>query len=221
MFTKDNFAQNLRILIRMNGLSQAELAEATGVSSQTISNYVNARYSPNSENLRVLANFFHVTPEELFFGNCSIEPINPDGFESLSNYSEYYFIPNGISAGMPLTIEGMEELPKIIFPDVLLGKYSKGKNIVFMRINGESMNKVIPNGSIVGVYMRYPLENLRDGDIVVFSYDNEYSVKRFYQHRDKIIFRPDSADVSFTDLVIPKDEKLNIIGKVVTLNIFV
>lgn len=52
----------------------------------------------------------------------------------------------------------------------------------------------------------------------MYCYDGEYAVKRFYKQDNKIIFRPDSSDLSFTDLVINVNDNeldLKIKGKVV------
>src|SRR5699024_8166653 len=54
----------------------------------------------------------------------------------------------------------------------------------------------IPNGSLIAI-KPMSLANLKDGDIVVFSDEYEYSVKRMYQQDEHIVFRPHSTDIRF------------------------
>lgn len=126
----------------------------------------------------------------------------------------YPYIPVSISAGLPEGIEGVTEASEIKVPDSIMGRYAGHKDIRMMRVNGESMNKVIPNGSLIAV-KKTEIDNIRDGDIVVYSDSHEYSVKRLYRAGDKMIFRPASTDNRFTDYVTDTRETLEIIGKVV------
>lgn len=131
--------------------------------------------------------------------------------------SEYTFIPASISAGDPIDVESIdaEDTSIIKVPDALMGKWAGQSDIFMMRINGESMNKIIPHGSVIGVKKMNPI-NLSDGDIVLYSEDNGYSVKRFYRRNGSFIFRPDSTDNSFIDNMVPEDSPtLKIYGKVV------
>jgi repressor LexA len=59
---------------------------------------------------------------------------------------EYYDIPVGIAAGILEEGNGMQGIPRISVPDSFLGKYACNRNLVFMHVNGESMNKIIQNG---------------------------------------------------------------------------
>lgn len=143
---------------------------------------------------------------------------SPKQEEKLS-YSEYPYIPDAVAAGIPETIDGMSNLPKIPIADEILGKYARRKNIIIMRVNGESMNRVIQNGSIIGVYTDIDAKNLKDGDLVVFNHDYNYSLKRFYKTPELLIFRPDSTDTSFTDIIYKVDDDVRIVGKVIMSSI--
>ena len=133
---------------------------------------------------------------------------------SVVRENKYPYISQGISAGCPESIEAVTREESIILPDSVMGKYSGSTDIQMMRVNGESMNKVIPNGSLIAV-KKTSLENLKNGDVVVYSDDHEYSVKRFYNLGDRLVFRPDSNDESFTERSTQADETVDIIGKVV------
>lgn len=81
------------------------------------------------------------------------------------------------------------------------------------------MNNVIPNKSMLAVKKIDSVYDLENNDIVVFSNDNEFSVKRFINDKtnERIIFRPDSNDISFTDIVVSYSEAENLVvyGKVI------
>src|SRR5699024_10401071 len=61
-----------------------------------------------------------------------------------------------------------------------------------------SMDKIIPDGSLIAV-KPVGLTELKNGDIVVFSNGYEYSVKRYYKHDDKLVFRPESSNLAHYD----------------------
>lgn len=137
--------------------------------------------------------------------------------EDLRVASEYNYLPTTISAGIPMIAEPVTnyDAEKISIPDSMMGKWAGSKDIYITRVNGESMNLVIPDQSLIAV-KPMDVSELKNGDIVIYNYDNEYAVKRFYKQNDKVVFRPDSSDLSFTDLVIDNNElDLKIKGKVV------
>lgn len=130
--------------------------------------------------------------------------------------SRYTYFPVSISAGLPCDVETVtcENAETIYISDEIMGKWAGRKDIYIMRVNGESMNKVIPHGSLIAV-KHIQLNNLKNGDIVVYSDGNDYSVKRFYNHGDKLVFRPDSTDPQFTDYIVSPNQEIKIHGKVV------
>lgn len=135
--------------------------------------------------------------------------------------SNYPYIPFSVAAGSPISIDGISDMPSITIPNYLLGKYANNSNVIIMRVSGESMNKIIPDNSLIGVLTDFDYRNLKNGDLVVFECNYEYSVKRFFDAGDKLIFKPDSTDPSFADIVVNKDENTRIVGKVIMYSILV
>lgn len=130
--------------------------------------------------------------------------------------SSYYYIPYKVSAGLPIEIESVQDIESITIPNELLGKHAGSKDIFFIRVNGESMNKVIPHNSLIAV-KKCEVTDLKNGDIVVYSDHYNYSVKRFINLGDKVIFRPESTDPTFTEYIVEKDNPdLRLHGKVIT-----
>lgn len=126
----------------------------------------------------------------------------------------YNYVSQPISAGVPLAIDGVTELDTIEISNSVLGKWAGDKDLFVTRVNGESMNRVIPDKSLIAVK---PIEihQFKDGDIVVYSDGGDYSVKRYYLNGDEIVFRPDSYDASFFEQRYQTTENITIHGKVV------
>src|SRR5699024_8728115 len=95
------------------------------------------------------------------------------------------------------------------------GKWAGHKDIFITKIFGESMNKTMPDGSLIAV-KPIARESLKDGDIVVYSVDHDYSVKRLIKQADRLVFRPHSTENCFTDQIVNIDNNgLLVHGKVV------
>src|SRR5690625_492613 len=206
---REVFSKNLRRLIDSRGIDQKDLADYLNISEMSVSNWVNGVKYPRMTNIQKIADYFGVLKSDLI----------EDKSESIikETTSQYNYIPAEISAGLPDHVEAITDSEQIKIPDSLMGKWAGNDDIYVTRVNGESMNRVIPHDSLIAVRPVSP-ETLKNGDIVVYKYDSEYAVKRFYKQDNKIIFRPDSSDLSFTDLVIDlehNDLDIKIKGKVV------
>lgn len=192
-----------------------ELAELVGISDSTISRYENGKVGD------VKLPIITTISKALNVDSYWILGLTDDRSVKTSDvsYELYPYIPDPVAAGIPTTIEGVLELPKIPIPDAALGRYSKRKDLIIMRASGESMNKVIQNGALMGVITDINVLDLKNGDLVVFNHEYEYSVKRFFRIEDKLVFRPDSTDLSFTDIIYTIDDNVEIVGKVIMSNV--
>lgn len=137
---------------------------------------------------------------------------------------KYVYLPVGVSAGALEEIDAVTSLETVRVPDQFLGKYARNKNIVFMHVNGESMNRIIPNSSLITVLTNVEIENLKNGEVVVVSDgDREYTVKHFYNDKDnkQFILQPDSTEKCFMPIVHSYEnvKELKVIGKVVIYSV--
>lgn len=199
-------AQYIKKLRERKGLSAVELANRVGVSKGTISRYESGTRKISMDDIPKFADVLGVSPVDILVETKTNQ----------INYNEYPFLPVSISAGLPLGVDGIEadDLDTVSIPDAIMGKWA-GKKVFVMKINGDSMNRVITHGSLIAV-KPVSLTDLNDGDIVVYSDGGDYAVKRFYRRGDTLIFRPDSSDASFTDYVTSANNSdLKIHGKVV------
>ena len=203
------------------GMSQEKLGELLGTTKQTVSRYETGKRSANQDVLFKLSDIFGVSIDEFFPPREDyVSIVEEDTAEyNVSTNNSYVFFDKDISAGIPEYVEGVteRETRKITLPNSIMGKWAGHKDVFITRINGDSMNNVMEDGALIAV-KPIELSQLKNGDIVVYCYDGEYAVKRFYKYDNKIIFRPDSSDIRFTDLEIDLNYEnldLKIHGKVV------
>lgn len=116
-----------------------------------------------------------------------------------------------IAAGTPiemLTVEDYIEVPK----NIAL-KYPKA---FLLKINGDSMNKVIPNNSYALIN---PQEEVNNGDVVAVAINGyDATLKRFYKLQNTTVLEPDSYNsehVAKTFNGLENEPKLRVIGKMV------
>lgn len=208
------FSKNLRYLRLKRGYSQEFIANFLEKKSfTTIQKWESGAADPPFGMVQKLSDLFDVNIDD--FVKVDLENASSETIELIS----CPYIPNPIACGVPETIDGINQLGTISVPAQFLGKYSRSNKVVIMRTHGESMNKIIPSGSYIAVLTGYEIQNLKDGDLVVFREDYDYSLKHYYDLGDKILFRPNSTDLTFRELVINKDENLKIVGKVIMYSV--
>lgn len=200
------FSDNLKRLLDINNETQTELAQSLNINRSVVSSWLLGTRFPRMNTVEEIASHFGVQKSDL---------LEKKNYNISDSPFQYPFIPDAVAAGIPCTIEGRKELPTIGISDAIMGKYAGNKHILIMRVNGESMNIVIPSGSFIAVKTDIEVKNLKDGDLVVFGKEHEYSLKRFYDANDRIIFKPDSSDPRFTDHVYNKNDSVFIVGRVV------
>lgn len=200
------FSDNLKRLLDINNETQTELAQSLNINRSVVSSWLLGTRFPRMNTVEEIASHFGVQKSDL---------LEKKNYNISDSPFQYPFISDAVAAGIPCTIEGRKELPTIGISDAIMGKYAGNKHILIMRVNGESMNNVIPSGSFIAVKTDIEVKNLKDGDLVVFGKEHEYSLKRFYDANDRIIFKPDSSDPRFTDHVYNKNDSVFIVGRVV------
>lgn len=216
----NTFGKNVRFLRRMRGISQDQLADKLGYKSfTTIQRWETGDNEPNLSTIKKVAEIFQIDIDKLIKEDLdSQSDIKIIGRANVMR--SYKYIDSSAAAGKPIPIEG-QNYSKLSVPDSMLGKYVN-QDIFFINISGDSMNKIIPDGSLVGILEFKSIYDIQDGDIVAFNHDYCYSVKRYFydQEHNRIIFRPESTNPRHTDIIYNLDEEeVQIIGKVVMYNV--
>ena len=131
----------------------------------------------------------------------------------LNNESQYFMCPvyGQISAGQPNWAEECIEGRLPI--DTNLMNILNPEEYFFLRVNGESMNKVIKNGAFALIHKQ---EIVDDGEIAVVLVNGyDATLKKFTRQGDFIILEPESNDSSIKSQVYDKTTNIKILGKYV------
>jgi repressor LexA len=220
-------------LIKEAGYSRRQFAEMIGIPPTTLNSMLNRGLGKASiDNVLKVCKGLGITIEEL--EEMANQESNQELYDQKMTKGQYLMEPSrlygtgeiklplygDIAAGALATVEPVtkDNIEYIKLPKILLGKYANRKDLFALKVNGESMNKVIPNGSYV-VCKPIEIEELKEDDIVVFSHDSEYSMKRFRRDEENqlLIFSPESTVRKYHDIVIPYDtmNDLKIYAKVI------
>lgn len=215
---KNYISNNIRYLRLKSGIEQSQISELLGKkSTSAVSEWEKGIRVPNVGDLHDLANYFRVSLDDLVKKDLETETLS---YNSSNFYNEYKMFPISISAGCLEDINAIDTYDIVTIADEIMGKYAGRKGIILLKVNGESMNNVIPDGSYIVVdTSKTNVADISDRDIVVFSENGSYSVKRYINDKsnDRFLFKPDSTDDTFTAIEVKYENSSNLklIGKVV------
>ena len=172
-------AENLRVLRKQQGLTQAQFAEKIGSNRSAIGAYEEGRADPRLSTLTLMARYFGVTIDDLILTQMTTEgsrkknhldmplrvlPVAVDGQKD--NSSLLSLVPDRASAGYTggfADAEFIEELPLLQLPFEEL-RHSQTHRV--FQIDGDSMLP-IPNGAyIIGAFVEQ-LERMRPGQCYI------------------------------------------------------
>ena len=203
-----DFGTILKKVRQSKDMSQEELAKRVNTSRSNIANYEVGKNMPSVEMLDKLSEVLNVSIDYLL------------GKEEINNKQDLtdklFLIPivGRVPAGEPLLAE--ENIEGYLPIDPIMYNLTSPDNLFFLKVVGESMNKVVANGSFVLVKKQ---EYAETGDVVValVNGDNEATLKRFKDlDNNFVMLEPDSTFAEFTPRIVNlRDTEFKIIGKVI------
>ena len=203
------FKERLVKLRKELNLTQEDFAQKIGYTRTAISAWEIGRNEPSNSDTVKIADFFGVSTDYLL-GKSDVR-------NNTSNIDEsdkkFYMCPvyGQISAGQPNWAEECIEGILPLDPD-LMGIVNPEEHF-FLRVNGESMNKVIRNGAFALIHKQDMVEDGEIAVVLVNGYDA--TLKKFTRQGDMIILEPESNDDSFKTQVYDKNTTIKILGKYV------
>ncbi len=207
------FAEKLKQLREAQNLSQDALTDAlnkkyeTNISKSMISRWENGADIALSY-ARILADYFKMSPDEVLgFDTSNIVELHPTSSITLPVYSHLF-------AGMP---DGAEEdiVGNIDVPNQIASKYGR-KNLLAIKVDGDSMNKMIIDGSVAVVNTDdTEVQNGQVYAVIINGYAN--TLKHVYKYPDHIRFEPDSYNPTNKPFIYKEemDIEVKIVGKLV------
>lgn len=181
------------------GWTQTQLGEKINVTKASISGYENDTRSPDKETLVKLANLFNVSTDYLL-GNGSLN----NEVSISGEIPKAYMIPilGRIAASSPAGLVSDYEGSIAIQPSVIK-RYGR-EEIFALRVLGDSMNRIIPEGSIAIIHKCCDWE---DGDICAVTINGDDATLKQVAHTEKgIKFTPLSYSKFHSSWEYVKDE---------------
>lgn len=203
------FKERLVKLRKELNLTQEDFAQKIGYTRTAISAWEIGRNEPSNSDTVKIADFFGVSTDYLL-GKSDVRNNTSNIDESAK---KFYMCPvyGQISAGQPNWAEECIEGRLPLDPD-LMGIVNPEEHF-FLRVNGESMNKVIRNGAFALIHKQDMVEDGEIAVVLVNGYDA--TLKKFTRQGDMIILEPQSDDDNFKTQVYDKTTPIKILGKYV------
>lgn len=179
------FKDSLKKLRKEKGLSQADFAEAFGVSRGAVAMWESGKRKPGFDTLEKLADFFGVTTD--FILGIDNNSIRIEDIPGVIPFENFHKIPilGTIAAGIPI----LAEENHIGYTMTTL---NHGHDYFALIVKGDSMDLAgIPDGSEVVVRVQPTVEN---GQIAAVLIGDSATVKKFYLHDYKVFLNPVSSN---------------------------
>lgn len=198
---KTIFSNNLKKYMNMIGVNQNDIAKITGVSQQSVSNWINRKQIPRMGIIERLADYFGILKSDLL--------------EDKDDVSNGIKIPilGTVIAGIPVTavedIIGYEEISK---------KIARCGDYFALEIKGDSMEPKMSKGDIVIVKQQNTVEN---GQIAIVLVNGDEATVKKVRFRDNgielIAFNSYVYEPHFYSAKEIDELPVKIIGRVVEL----
>ena len=198
---KEVFSKNLKYYMEKYNKTRNDIAQITNVPYSTVSSWCNALYYPRIDKIEMLANYFNILKSDLV----------EDKISDNEQTNKFYMVPvyGQISAGQPNWAEECLEGYLPIDPN-LMGIVNP-EECFFLKVDGESMNKVIRNGAYALIRKQ---DSVEDGEIAVVLVNGfDATLKKFTKQGDFVFLEPMSTDETIKRQIYDKNTPIKIIGK--------
>jgi repressor LexA len=194
--------ERIKMLRKINGFSQEELAQKLELKNSAIQKYENGTVENiKRSKIEQLAKIFNVSPAYIV------------GWEEEKRSYEIPIYGNIHTSMGSIIFEEQDGYHPVHLHQI------KGnpKDYFYLRIRGDSMNQArIYQNDLVLIALQIDVEN---NDIaVVLINDEEATIKRIIKTNDLIILQPESNNPDHKPTVVTKDMNFNIVGKVVAVS---
>ena len=190
----------LSILSKRVGIAvnQSMLADALGITRQTISNRIKNESEVTVSELKKVEEFFNIS----MFGEM------PDDITYIDYYTDVF-----ASCGDGSIVFSSEKT-KLPISTSMINGYSKNKLYSMINATGNSMAPTIDNGDKL-IVEHWSGNQIQDNKIYVFCYNGEFFVKRLSKNLDEIIIKSDNPEYRVRTIGGKSVMDLILIGKIV------
>lgn len=216
-------ADNIRKLRELFNVTQEELGDVAGVSSNAVSQWENGRAMPRMGAIERIAACYQISKSNIIEdgGMDVIDPVTKKpkpmrprlSGEKKVQATDVTYIPlrGRVHAGAWTEPDVLDEV-NVCVPQWL---YERDKDIYAVEVEGDCMSRVYPEGCIVIVS---PNSQPQNGSVAVVSIDyGDAMMRRLYRTAQTLVLSPDSYSDCYDDIVITSedDHVIEFGGKVV------
>lgn len=203
------FKNSIKEIRLKNKLSKVEMAKKLDVSEGTIRMWESGKNEPRMGMVEKISDLFNVSKGYLL---GEIDSVALPKFEQDVELSYYGKVSAGNFEEMAVESSTIK-VPSSIFNG------RKPSECIALQINGDSMNKILANGSYIVVH-DYRINQdykLNSNDILVLRIGGEYTVKRVRRTETKLHLDPVSYSDEFKTNSYELDsiDEIEVIGKVI------
>lgn len=226
----ETIGSRLRVLRKKKKLTQAQLGKLVDVSGATVSQWESDDFEPNGKNMLKLVDALDTTAEWLLFGlTISLDkkptqsatyvgtvdawddstPLGEDEVE-LPFYTEVQ-----LAAGNGIIAVNENRGPKLRFSKATLRNQKVDPlAAVCVKVAGNSMEPVLPNGTTVGIDTA--TKNIIDGKMYAINHDGMLRIKLLYKLPGNGIRVRSYNQDEYPDEIYPGDQAkvISVIGKI-------
>ncbi|NGM16984.1 helix-turn-helix domain-containing protein [Eggerthellaceae bacterium zg-893] len=206
MTIRENVLKSIEALIEIEG-SKAEFARKVGVSRSAVTNWTTGTNAPDIETIAKMAATYSVPLSDILYGNVT-------GKNAGNRIKAWVDVPvcGSIAAGRP--IEMYEYENAFAIPEEMHRRYPNG---FLMKVEGESMNRKLANGSYALIDPTSEVVNGKAHAVCVNGY--EATIKRVFRLENGYELRPDSTDPTIKSTIYDYGKEgtktVTVIGRVV------
>lgn len=204
MTVRSNVLKSIQALIDREG-SKAAFAKKAGVSRAAVTNWTSGINAPDIETIATIASAYGITLSAILEGRVATGGKAGEAWVSVPLYGS-------IAAGTPIEMLPIDAT--FVVPSELIGKFP---DAFLLKVVGESMNRVLPNGCYALINPTNETVDGRAYAVCVNGYDA--TIKRVRTLANGIELYPDSTDPTIKSMVFdyadPDAETVTVIGEVV------
>ena len=182
-----------------NYINQSHLAEALGVTRQTISNRIKNESQVTVSELKKIEEFFNIN----IFSN-----IENDDIIRIDYYTDVF-----ASCGNGNIVFSDEKVSLGVSTQLING-FSNKKNYSIINASGNSMAPTIDSGDKL-IIEHWNDGQIQDNKIYVFCFNNEFFVKRLSKNLEEIIIKSVNPEYRVRTINGTTVTELTLIGKIV------
>lgn len=203
---KEVMASNIIRQMKLKNVDRKQMAKDLNLKYTTLSDWINAKTYPRIDKIELMANYFGINKSDL------VESPHAKPIETIE--AKKVPVVSQISAGIPIYSE--QNILEYAYIPAYLSE--RNKEVFYLRVSGDSMDKEFKEGDLVLVEKDCPIENGQIGVVMVNGYNA--TVKRIKYDGDKIILLPESHNDEHLPQIYTNDDTVKCIGRVISVQKF-